>query len=1125
MRKTSRFNSIAAFVLVCFTAVSANSFADETFTFTYAFPAAPGNPDGFAVNASGKLTTTALDPATNTYRIINITGTRTANGATESITGLIPAGGFGNSNLLHAAPPWLDGEGLSFTVSNPNGGNDGHGRVNVYSIGSQYTENLTNVGNGAFTVTHDTIPKDGSLAIDVSSLTFTGQVGGAAPAPQEIHVTSNPSGTQFSVSVTSQGNWLDAGPTPTTTPEVITVSVNTGGLQAGTYTGTVTLSPSVGPSIDIPVTLNLTGGSALTVSVTQLEFYYQVGTSPPPSQTFNVTASTAPLSFNVAVATTEGTGWLSATPQTGTTPKSVTVSVQSNLPLGVYHGKVTISGGGGSVEIPVTFTVSSGTLLTVSAAPNPFIYQSGGSDPEPQTISIGSLGSTLSFTVATTTADGANWLSVTPQSGSTPQTLTITVRPSGLAPGSYTGKVVVTSTGASNSPLSIPVTLSVSNASTLVTSADSVVLNYHLGGMSEVLSQPITVASLGGPVTVAATTTVSGSASNCGTEWLQVFPNRISTPGIVNVALNPLGLTHPQSCIGTVVLSGGGAPVQITVTANVTTTPVFNAKPLSLYFTSAYQSPARPSQTIELSMTDNSAASFTATASFTAGSWLSVTPSSGSTPLSIVVSANPASLGIGSYTGAIKIKSPALLADLIVPVTFKVTPTAVSAKPASLSFVQTVGGPPPPTQNVVVAVEGGGQEFSVSIDRGSFPAAALTATPAGGNTPATISVAVQPNSLPAGTYTGSMIVAIPASAEGQIVIPITLTVTGSTNKPSISANPGSLAFTYPRGADPPVSQSISVTSNSGDSVNISATATTDSGGEWLALTPLSSKTPTSFGVSVKVAGLPDATYTGSVTLTPSLSGASPVTIPVRLDVTTPGSDTMRISGIANGASGARGAVAPGEIVTITGTLIGPTANATLTMTSDGKVATSLAGVRVFFDEFAAPLLYVSAGQINATVPYEVAGRATAQVRVQKDGVASDPYMIQISPTAPGIFTATQDGRGQAAALNDDNAANSQSSPANRGSIVQVFGTGEGITQPPGITGSVTDGLRVAVGKVSATVGGLPAEVVFAGAAPQAIAGLFQVNIRIPPNATTGDVPIAITVGEAKSQTGVTIAVK
>jgi uncharacterized protein (TIGR03437 family) len=1123
MRKTSRFYSIATFVLGCF-AISTNSYADETFTFTYAFPAAPGNPDGFAVNASGKLTTTALDPATNTYKIINITGTRTANGATESITGLIPVGGFGNSNLLRAAPPWLDGEGLSFTVSNPNGGNDGQGRVNVYSIGSQYTENLTNVGNGIFTVTRDTIPSDGSLSIDVSSLAFTGQAGGATPAPQEIHVTSNPSGTQFSVSVTSQGNWLDAGPTPTTTPEVLTVSVNTSGLQAGMYTGTITLSPSVGPSIDIPVTLNLTGLSALTVSVAQLEFYYQVGTSPPPSQTFNVTASTAALSFNVAVATTEGTGWLSATPQTGTTPQSVAVSVQSNLPLGVYHGKVTVSGGGGSVEIPVTLTVSSGTLLTVSASPDPFVYHSGGSDPAPQTISIGSLGSTLSFTVATTTADGANWLSVTPQSGSTPQTLTITVSPSGLAPGSYTGKLIISSTGASNSPLNITVTLSVSSTSTLATSADSVVLNYHIGGLNEVLSQPVTVTSLGGPVTVAATATVSGSSSNCGTEWLQVFPTRITTPGIVNVALNPLGLTHPQSCIGTLVLSGGGTPVQITVTANVTTTPLFNAKPLSLYFTSAYQSPTRPSQTIQLSMTDNSLASFTATASFTAGSWLSVTPSSGSTPLSITVSANPASLGIGSYTGSIKIKSPALLADLIVPVTFKVTPTAVSAKPASLSFTQTAGGTPPPAQNVVVTVEGGSQEFSVAIDQGSFPAAALTATPASGNTPATISVGLQPNSFPVGTYTGSVIVAIPASAEGQIVIPVTLNVIGTADKPSISADPVSLAFTYPRGADPPTGQSIIVKS-SGGAVNISASATTDSGGEWLALTPLSSKTPAAFGVSVKVAGLPDASYTGTVTLTASGSSAGPITIPVRLDVTTPGSTTTRISSIANGASGTRGTVAPGEIVTISGTVIGPTAGTTLAMTSDGKVDTTLSGVRVFFDEFAAPLLYVSAGQINAIVPYEVAGRTTVQVRVQKDGVASDPYTIQIGASAPGIFTATQDGRGQAAALNEDNVANSQSSPASRGSIVQVFATGEGVTQPPGITGSVTDELRVPVGKVKATVGGLPAEVVFAGAAPQAIAGLFQVNVRIPPNAATGNVPIAITVGETKSQTGVTIAVK
>jgi uncharacterized protein (TIGR03437 family) len=232
-----------------------------------------------------------------------------------------------------------------------------------------------------------------------------------------------------------------------------------------------------------------------------------------------------------------------------------------------------------------------------------------------------------------------------------------------------------------------------------------------------------------------------------------------------------------------------------------------------------------------------------------------------------------------------------------------------------------------------------------------------------------------------------------------------------------------------------------------------------------------------------------------------------------------------ISAIANTASGVRGSISPGEIVAIGGAALGPASGAQFSLTSGGMVDTTLAGTTVYFDEFSAPLLYASASQINAIVPYEVASRTTVQMTVQTLGGQSDAYTIQIGATAPGIFTTTQNGRGQAAILNEDNSYNGQTSPAARGSIVQVFATGEGGTQPPAITGSVTGTLAVPVATVSATVGILPAEVVFAGAAPQAVAGLFQVNVRIPADAPTGDVPIMLTVGNVNSQTGATVAVK
>jgi uncharacterized protein (TIGR03437 family) len=901
-------------------------------------------------------------------------------------------------------------------------------------------------------------------------------------------------------------------------------------LSSGTYSGTITLTPSTGAAISVSVTLTLTVGPALSANVTSLQFYYQVGVLPS-SQTFIVTSSsTTPLNIDVTATMTDGTGWLSATPLSGTTPQTVTVAVSPlNLAAGVYHGTINVSApSSASVTIPVTLTVSSQALLTVSASPAPFIYQTGTSAPASQSVTIASSGGALAFSAGTTTSDGSSWLAVSPLSGTTPQALTIAVNPAGLSPGSYSGAVAVSAIGAINSPLSIPITLTISSTNTLVVSAQSVVLNYQIGGANEITSQPVTVTSTGGPVTVSATATTPATTL-CGPGWLQALPASFITPGAVQIGVNPIGFSQPQSCIGAVVLAGGGSQVQIPVMLIVATTPFLNIQPLSLSFSAPYQGDLI-NPNIVLSTTDNKSVTFTAaatTSTFSSGPpWLFVYPSQGSTPYSLIVSANPSLLGVGSYTGSIKITSPAIPQGQTIPVTFTVTPTTTATvSPTSLSFTQTVAGAPPQAQNVTVSATGGAQSFTASvIPPGALPAAALSVAPVIGTTPATLSIGILSNSLPVGSYSGSVAVAVPAAGSIPITIPVTLQVTSTPAGPSIAASPPSLTFNYQQGGGTPGNQQINATST-GAVVNVTAAAAADSGGAWLAVSPVSGQTPASFAISVNPSGLAAASYTGTVTLTAAGAAGSPITIPVQLNVTPAPVVAPSISAIANTASGVRGSISPGEIVAIGGAALGPASGAQFSLTSGGMVDTTLAGTTVYFDEFSAPLLYASASQINAIVPYEVASRTTVQMTVQTLGGQSDAYTIQIGATAPGIFTTTQNGRGQAAILNEDNSYNGQTSPAARGSIVQVFATGEGGTQPSAITGSVTGTLAVPVATVSATVGILPAEVVFAGAAPQAVAGLFQVNVRIPADAPTGDVPIMLTVGNVNSQTGATVAVK
>lgn len=116
-------------------------------------------------------------------------------------------------------------------------------------------------------------------------------------------------------------------------------------------------------------------------------------------------------------------------------------------------------------------------------------------------------------------------------------------------------------------------------------------------------------------------------------------------------------------------------------------------------------------------------------------------------------------------------------------------------------------------------------------------------------------------------------------------------------------------------------------------------------------------------------------------------------------------------------------------------------------------------------------------------------------------------------------------------LNETVCCNSARNPAPRGSITVLYATGEGQTNPPGITGKVSAYARIADypaphRTVRVTIGGEPARILYAGEAPHSVAGLLQVNFRVPAKAPLGDaVPIVLTVGDSRSPDGVTMAVR
>jgi uncharacterized protein (TIGR03437 family) len=229
-----------------------------------------------------------------------------------------------------------------------------------------------------------------------------------------------------------------------------------------------------------------------------------------------------------------------------------------------------------------------------------------------------------------------------------------------------------------------------------------------------------------------------------------------------------------------------------------------------------------------------------------------------------------------------------------------------------------------------------------------------------------------------------------------------------------------------------------------------------------------------------------------------------------------------IGAVVNGASFTNTGLSPGLIFTILGTGLGPVNGASLEL-DNGNVSTYNSGIEVSVDGTLAPLLYVGPGQINAVAPYELTGSLGRTVSVQVfDGLSqeSNEFSVQVVATAPAIFSL---GNGQGAILNQNGSVNGASNPAAPGSYIQIYATGEGQTNPPGVDGAINNEsaayLPVPVGSVSVSIGGVtvPADAIaYAGAAPQSFAGFFQVDVQIPTSLKAGNQPVVLTVGGASS---------
>jgi len=1022
------------------------------------------------------------------------------------------------------------------------------------------------------------------ITVSPSAINLIYQIGGTNNSPQQVFTlaTTGAQGVAYALASGANPNpsgriWFTVNPSGGTIPAngntQVTVAYDTSAaLPAGTYSGSITLSTPGGTPAQqtIPVTLIVSTNPLVNVANAALTFNYNAGS--PVSSSQNVTVSSTGAQLPLTISTGSGSSWLSV-PTTGTTGTAFAVSVNATgLQPGTYTGTITVTAAGaanGPLQISVTLTVTNNPAIEVatngcstavnSSCPMLFADQIGQAAPPSQNITISSsTGAALNYTITGgSSACGGAWLlpgGSTTTSGTTNAVVPISVNATGVAAGStcvgtLSIAATIASTGAAapNSPLTIPVTMYVSNSDLLVANPYSLTFSAPELGQSSPPAQTILLTSTG---TNTLTYTVAPTTAS-GSNWLfvnQVSGSTASSSNQLVVQVAP-GLLSPGTYSGSIAITASGpggaavgdattaSPLTIQVTFQVTA-GTMTVTPASLSFTQTSGANAQPPQTVSVSSSGAGSLplsyNVTAAVTTTSGSvnWLTATPASGTTPGAITVTADGSKLPAGVYYGVVTVSAttPATMGSpATIPVMLTVLAGTISADVSSLTIAAPVGSQTPATKTVNVTGTPGPIGFAVAVseDNNCVAVTWLSATPTTATTPAAITVsatAVPP--LAVGVCTGKVIItaASPGASGSPITIPVTFNiVTGQT----LTASPATLNFSYALGGATPPAQTVQLTASGTTPAPFTTAITTSpAGGTWLAVSPTSGNTLATLSVTVSPASLTAGTYTGTITIS-SAASVNPVTVTVNLAVSA--IPTPVISAVANAGSYATGAVSPGENIVIFGTGIGPATIAAGTLTSSNAFSTTAGNTQVTFDGVAAPVIYASSGQTSVMVPYGISGRTVTTIRVTYQGVASAPLIYNVTATAPGIYTQNESGTGPGAIENQDYSINGPSRPAAKGSAVAVYMTGEGVTNTVPADGAIAPGNGTGLYKpvlgVTATVAGIPATVLYYGTAPGIVYGVMQVNLTIPANVPSGPQPIVITVGTTNTQTGVTVAVQ
>lgn len=566
------------------------------------------------------------------------------------------------------------------------------------------------------------------LMFSSGTLSFTAAYLQSNPPTKSVGITSSLScSAPLSWNVTSNANWLTVSDWGGTTPSSLFVGVHLDGLAPGSYNGELTFTSSAGTQkLLVSFMLGQPGTPVLSVGSSSLAFGTAIGAQSPPGQTVRLTNSGIRSLLWYANATTQQGGrWLSISPTSGSLAayQSTMLSVATttaDLPVGTYYGTVVITAVDTITQQVigppqrVAMTLNVGPACTLQAPSTSAMQFSAvqGSNPTAQTFSISVTGTcfgNVTVTPKSAMTSGSGWLAVSPGSATIGSgqsaTFTVHVNSASLNTGFYSGSISLSAVSdgiviAGNSQ-TVKVALTNGSGAVLAASPSSLTFNSTTGTST----QPITISNTAtGGLNWKATLQPGAPAfvSLSATSGTNLSGGQNAT---VNVSVNATGVASGQyktsvqisaTDVGTG-LTLSNSPITIPVTINVTAPPVMKLSTTSLSFsTTTGSNPA--DQTIQLSNTGGG--TLTWSAGKPSQSWLSVSPSSGSSAagssstLTFSINASGLAASTTAYQATVVI-TPSDGPAVTVTITLTVnaastpTPTASAGSPTATTAART----------------------------------------------------------------------------------------------------------------------------------------------------------------------------------------------------------------------------------------------------------------------------------------------------------------------------------------------------------------------------------------------------------------------------------------------------